>query len=75
MAGKGAELILCSGVELSRWWWLCFGSPQGAVFTFIQAGEAAVQAGDLTVGDCGEGHQERHRVKEMTGVCAPLLAK
>lgn len=26
-------------------------SPQGAVLSFIQAGEAAVQAGDLTVGD------------------------
>lgn len=29
-------------------------SPQGAVLPFIQAGEAAVQASDLTVGDWRE---------------------
>lgn len=28
--------------------------PEGAIFTFIQTGEAAVQASDLTMGDCGE---------------------
>lgn len=38
--------------------WLCCCLPEGAVFTFIQAGEAAVQAGDLTVGDCGEENQD-----------------
>lgn len=29
-------------------------SPQGAVLPFIQAGEAAVQTSDLTVGDWRE---------------------
>lgn len=32
--------------------------PEGAVFPFIQAGEAAVQSSDLTVGDCWEDIQD-----------------
>lgn len=28
--------------------------PEGAVLSFVQAGEAAVQSGDLTVGDWSE---------------------
>lgn len=32
--------------------------PEGAVLSFVQAGEAAVQAGDLTVGDWREDAEE-----------------
>lgn len=32
--------------------------PEGAVLSFIQAGEAAVQSGDLTVGDWREDAEE-----------------
>lgn len=32
--------------------------PEGAVLSFVQAGEAAVQTGDLTVGDWREDAEE-----------------
>lgn len=32
--------------------------PEGAVLSFVQAGEAAVQAGDLTVGDWRQDAEE-----------------
>lgn len=35
-------LVLVTGIVLI---------PEGAVLSFVQAGEAAVQSGDLTVGD------------------------
>lgn len=32
--------------------------PEGAILSFVQAGEAAVQSGDLTVGDWREDAEE-----------------
>lgn len=32
--------------------------PEGAILSFVQAGEAAVQSGDLTVGDWKEDAEE-----------------
>ena len=45
----------------------CDCLPEGAVLSFVQAGEAAVQTGDLTVGDWGGGTRER----ELTTIKPP----
>lgn len=42
-------LVQCAGYQS-----LCHGLPESPIFTFIQAGEAAVQASYLTVGDWRE---------------------